>query len=334
MKIALDAMGGDYAPLETVKGAVEALKENKDIKVILVGDNDKIEKELAKYDVDRDRVIIRHTTEVIEMDEKMAPTQAVRTKKDSSMCVAIDLVKSGEAMAVVSAGNTGALMTASQLKLKRIKGVLRPAITTIMPTTKEGKYFVLLDAGANADSKPEFINQYATMGSLYAKHILNIDSPRVGLLNIGEEDSKGNELTKGAFALMKENDHINFVGNVETREMMDGSVDVLATDGFTGNVVLKTAEGTIKFIKSTLREEMMKSFLGKISGLLLKKTFDRFKKRSDSTEFGGALFMGLNGISIKAHGNSDSNAIKNAIIVANKFAENRFIDELKKEFQR
>jgi len=329
LEIALDAMGGDYAPLETVKGAIEAIGENKNIRVILVGKEELINKELLKYSYDEDRIKVQNATEVIEMDEKTSPTVAVRSKKDASMNVALEMVKKDEAMACISAGNTGALMTASQLKLKRIKGVLRPAITTVFPAN-DNKHIVLLDAGANADCKPEYLDQFATMANEYAKVLLNIEDPRIGLLNIGEEDGKGNELTKTAFYLLKENKNINFCGNIETREMTNGTVDVVVTDGFTGNIVLKTAEGTVHFMKNIIKDGVNKSLLAKIGALLMSSVFKEMKKQSDSSEYGGALFMGLNGISIKAHGNSDSKAIKNAILVGNKFAENNFIESLKK----
>jgi glycerol-3-phosphate acyltransferase PlsX len=329
LRIALDAMGGDYAPLETVKGAIEAINENKKITVILVGKEELIKKELSKYDYDKDRIEIKHASEVIEMDEKDAPTTVVRAKKDASMNVALQMIKDKEAMACISAGNTGALMTASQLKLKRIKGVLRPAITTVFPAN-DNKHIVLLDAGANADCKPEYLDQFATMANEYAKVLLEVEKPKVGLLNIGEEDGKGNELTKAAFYLLKENPNIDFYGNIETREMTNGDVDVVVTDGFTGNIVLKTAEGTAHFMKNIIKDEVNKSLIAKIGALLMSSVFKEMKKRSDSSEYGGALFMGLNGISIKAHGNSDSKAIKNAISVGNKFAENNFIEGLTK----
>ncbi len=329
MRIALDAMGGDYAPLETVKGAIEAINENKKITVILVGKEDLIKKELSKYEYDKNRIEIKHASEVIEMDEKVAPTTVVRAKKDASMNVALQMVKDGEAVACVSAGNTGALMTASQLKLKRIKGVLRPAITTVFPA-KNNHHIVLLDAGANADCKPEYLDQFATMANEYAKILLNIEKPKTGLLNIGEEDGKGNELTKAAFHLLKENTNIDFYGNIESRDMIDGDVDIVVTDGFTGNIVLKTAEGTADFMKNIIKEEIGKSLLAKVGALFMIPVFKNLKRKSSSSEYGGALFMGLNGISIKAHGNSDSKAIKNAISVGNKFAENNFIEGLTK----
>ena len=253
MKIALDAMGGDFAPIETVKGAVKALEELKEITVILVGKKEKIEQELKKYTYDKNRIEIVHAEEVIKMTDD--PITAIKLKKDSSMIKALNLVKDGLADAAVSAGNTGALISASQLRLRRIKGVLRPAITTIFPGKKRD--IVLMDVGANSDCRPEFINQFATMGSLYYEEMFDIKNPKVGLLNIGTEDGKGNELTRDSFELLKENNRVNFIGNIESRDMMDGEVDVVVTDGFTGNMVLKTAEG-VEIGRASCRERVLR----------------------------------------------------------------------------
>lgn len=325
MRIALDAMGGDKAPFETVKGAVKALEESESLHLILVGKKEIVEEELSKYKVDRDRIEIVDAREKIEMTDD--PVTAVKGKKDSSMNRTLELVKEGIADASVSAGNTGALITASQLKLKRIKGVLRPAIATMFPN-KTGK-MLMLDVGATADCKPEFLNQYAMMGSKYLEVLLGKKNPTVGLLNIGTEEGKGNEITREAYLLLKENKTINFMGNVESTEVMNGNIDVVVTDGFTGNMVLKTSEGVAKFIVSSLKEEIGKSFIYKLGALLIKPAIKHIAKKMDSSEYGGAIFLGLNGISIKAHGNSDSTGIKNAIKVANKFAEMNFIEELK-----
>ena len=293
MKIALDAMGGDKAPFETIKGAMKALEEIESLHLVLVGKKEIIEEELKKYKYDSTKIEIVDAREVIEMTDD--PVTAVKSKKDSSMNRTLELVKEGVVDASVSAGNTGALITASQLKLKRIKGVLRPAIATMFPN-KKGK-MLMLDVGATADCKPEFLNQYAIMGSTYN--------------------------------LLRENKSINFAGNVESTEVMNGKIDVVVTDGFTGNMVLKTAEGIAKFVVSSLKEEINKSFIYKLGALLLKPAMKHIMKRMDSSEYGGAMFLGLNGLSIKAHGNSDSNGIKNAIKVANKFAEMKFVEELK-----
>lgn len=332
MKIALDAMGGDYAPQEPIKGAIEAMKANPKLEVILVGDKEKIEIELNKYKYDFSKVEIVHTTEQIMMKEAEAPAMVVRKKKDSSMVVAVRLVKEGRASAVVSAGNTGALMSASQLTLGRIKGVLRPAITTVFP--KRNGVMVLMDVGANAECKAEYINQFAIMGTEFSKIILEVENPKVGLANIGEEPGKGNELTKEAFELLKENKDINFIGNVETREMIEHDVDVVVSDGFTGNIILKTAEGIAKFILSLLKEKIKSKKIYMLGAFLLKPVFMSLKSELDHSEYGGAIFLGLDGISVKAHGNSDSNAFKNALNVAHKFAERNFVEELKKVIQR
>ena len=326
MKIALDAMGGDNAPLETIKGAVAALEEVSELELVLVGKKEVIEAELSKYKYNKEKIEIVDAREIIEMTDE--PVVAVKSKKDSSMNRTLELVKDETVNASVSAGNTGALITASQLKLKRIKGVLRPAIATMFPNKKG--HMLMLDVGATADCKPEFLNQYAMMGSKYMEILLGRKNSKVGLLNIGTEEGKGNEVTREAYNLLKENKSINFVGNVESTEVMNGNIDVVVTDGFTGNMVLKTAEGIGKFILDVIKTEVSKSFIYKLGALLLMPALKVVKSKMDSSEYGGAIFLGLNGISIKAHGNSDAVAIKNAIKVAEKFAKLNFVEEMKK----
>ena len=326
MKIALDAMSGDFAPISTVKGAIEALEENEKLEIILVGKEIIIKEELKKYKYDVKRLEIKNADEIIEMTDD--PVKAVKEKKNSSMNVTIDLVKEKLAEASVSCGNTGALLTSSQLKLKRIRGVLRPAIAVLFPNKKD-KGTLFLDLGANADSKPEFLNQFAMMGSKYVEIFLNIKNPKVALLNIGEEESKGNELTRESYNLLKENKDINFIGNIESTKIMDGEVDV----GFTGNILLKTSEGIGKFIFHIVKESIMESWLSKIGALLIKGSMKKVKQKVDASEYGGAIFLGLNGLSLKAHGNSDSTAIKNALKVASKFVELNFIEELRKTME-
>ena len=330
MKIALDAMSGDFAPISTVKGAIEALEENEKLEIILVGKEIIIKEELKKYKYDVKRLEIKNADEIIEMTDD--PVKAVKEKKNSSMNVTIDLVKEKLAEASVSCGNTGALLTSSQLKLKRIRGVLRPAIAVLFPNKKD-KGTLFLDLGANADSKPEFLNQFAMMGSKYVEIFLNIKNPKVALLNIGEEESKGNELTRESYNLLKENKDINFIGNIESTKIMDGEVDVVVTDGFTGNILLKTSEGVGKFIFHIVKESIMESWLSKIGALLIKGSMKKVKQKIDASEYGGAIFLGLNGLSLKAHGNSDSTAIKNALKVASKFVELNFIEELRKTME-
>lgn len=326
MKIALDAMGGDNAPLETIKGAVAALEEVSELELVLVGKKEVIEAELSKYKYNKEKIEIVDAREIIEMTDE--PVVAVKSKKDSSMNRTLELVKDGTVNASVSAGNTGALITASQLKLKRIKGVLRPAIATMFPNKKG--HMLMLDVGATADCKPEFLNQYAMMGSKYMEILVGKKNSKVGLLNIGTEEGKGNEVTREAYNLLKENKSINFVGNVESTEVMNGNIDVVVTDGFTGNMVLKTAEGIGKFILDVIKTEVSKSFIYKLGALLLMPALKVVKSKMDSSEYGGAIFLGLNGISIKAHGNSDAVAIKNAIKIAEKFAKLNFVEEMKK----
>ena len=330
MKIALDAMSGDFAPISTVKGAIEALEENEKLEIILVGKEIIIKEELKKYKYDVKRLEIKNADDIIEMTDD--PVKAVKEKKNSSMNVTIDLVKEKLAEASVSCGNTGALLTSSQLKLKRIRGVLRPAIAVLFPNKKD-KGTLFLDLGANADSKPEFLNQFAMMGSKYVEIFLNIKNPKVALLNIGEEESKGNELTRESYNLLKENKDINFIGNIESTKIMDGEVDVVVTDGFTGNILLKTSEGIGKFIFHIVKESIMESWLSKIGALLIKGSMKKVKQKVDASEYGGAIFLGLNGLSLKAHGNSDSTAIKNALKVASKFVELNFIEELRKTME-
>ena len=330
MKIALDAMSGDFAPISTVKGAIEALEENEKLEIILVGKEIIIKEELKKYKYDVRRLEIKNADEIIEMTDD--PVKAVKEKKNSSMNVTIDLVKEKLAEASVSCGNTGALLTSSQLKLKRIRGVLRPAIAVLFPNKKD-KGTLFLDLGANADSKPEFLNQFAMMGSKYVEIFLNIKNPKVALLNIGEEESKGNELTRESYNLLKENKDINFIGNIESTKIMDGEVDVVVTDGFTGNILLKTSEGIGKFIFHIVKESIMESWLSKMGALLIKGSMKKVKQKVDASEYGGAIFLGLNGLSLKAHGNSDSTAIKNALKVASKFVELNFIEELRKTME-
>lgn len=325
MKIALDAMGGDNAPVETIKGAMMALEEIEGLELVLVGKKEIIEEELSKYSINKDKIEIVDAREIVLMTDE--PVSAIKTKKDSSMNRTLELVKEGKVDASVSAGNTGALIAASQLRLKRIKGVLRPAIATMFPNKKGN--MLMLDVGATADCKPDFLNQYAMMGSKYVELLMGKKNPTVGLLNIGTEEGKGNEITREAYELLKNNKRINFKGSIESTDMLNGDTDVVVTDGFTGNMVLKTSEGIAKFMLSSIKEEIGKSFIYKIGALLLKPALKNIVRKMDSSEYGGAIFLGLNGLSIKAHGNSDSTAIKNAIKVANRFAEMKFIDELK-----
>lgn len=307
MKIAVDAMGGDYAPREAVMGALEASRDG--IDVILVGDRGSILNELGKEQ--NNRIEIVHTTEVISMGEQ--PAVAVRRKRDSSIARSVGLVKEGTASAFVSAGSTGAVMAASLLGLGRIKGIDRPAIASVLPSQKGGT--VLLDVGANVDCKPKNLLQFGIMGYLYAEKILGIKSPRVGLLSIGEEDSKGNELTLEAFPMLREAG-INFIGNVEGRDLFSGSVNVVVCDGFVGNVVLKAGEGLAMALLRMMKEELARNWLSKMGTALALPGLKEFRRRVDYAEYGGAPLLGVNGVVIVCHGSSTALAIRNAIKVA------------------
>lgn len=323
MRISVDAMGGDNAPAAVIEGCVEALKEL-DVHITLTGPKDIVEKELQKYQYDSNKVTVVDATEVISPNEH--PVMAIRKKKNSSICVALNLVKNNECDAVISAGSTGAFLAGSLFIVGRIKGVDRPALAPIMPG-KNGS-FMVVDAGANADCKPENLLQFATMGQIYMKDVMGIDSPSVGLINIGAEEEKGNELTKSAYKLLKES-KINFIGNVEPRDVAAGDVEVLVCDGFVGNTVLKMYEGVASNIFEILKNEMMSSFRTKMGALILKPMFKRFKKKFDYKEVGGAPFLGVNGICIKAHGSSDARAIKNAVKQTVLLHEKNVIEKIK-----
>ncbi|WP_163101464.1 phosphate acyltransferase PlsX [Peribacillus alkalitolerans] len=305
MKLTIDAMGGDFAPKSPVEGAMKAVKEFPDVEVILVGN----EKEINKYLTDTTRISILHTEETILGTDE--PVRAVRRKKDASMVLAARQVAEGSADACISAGNTGALMAAGLFVVGRIDGIERPALAPTLPTLSGGG-FVLLDVGANADARPEHLLQFAIMGSIYAEKVRGLEKPRVGLLNIGSEDKKGNELTKAAFDLLKEAP-IHFIGNVESRDLLNGVADVVVTDGFTGNMVLKTIEGTAMSVFKMVKESMTSSFINKLAAAVLKPELMKIKTKMDYSEYGGAGLFGLKAPVIKAHGSSDANAIFNAI---------------------
>ncbi len=324
MKIAVDGMGGDYSPHAVVKGCVEALKIYKGINIILTGPEDLIIKELSKYEYNNEQITILDAKEIITNNEH--PVMAIRRKKDSSLYKALELVKNKEADAIISAGSTGAFLAGATFVIGRIKGINRPALAPIMPG-KKGP-FMVIDCGANAECKPLNLVQFALMGQTYFQSILKINNPTVGLINIGAEEEKGNELTKETYKLLKDAS-LNFVGNVEPREIPEGDVNILVCDGFIGNTVLKMYEGVASTIFSTLKEEIMSSFRTKLGGVLLKPVFDKFKKDFDYKEYGGAAFLGVDGICIKAHGNSDSKAFKNAISQAVNFYNNDIIEKIK-----
>jgi glycerol-3-phosphate acyltransferase PlsX len=314
IKIAVDAMGGDFAPQSVVAGAVQAAKEY-GVGVILVGIRETVEAELKKHGASSLPIEIRNASQVVDMLD--SPSTVFRRKKDSSIRIANDLVKSGEAVAVISAGHTGAAMATSLFLLGKVEGVERPAIATVMPTVTGA--CVVLDVGANVDCKPSHLLQFGIMGEVFAKHLLKNPNPRVGLLSIGEEETKGNELTKEAFKLLTET-NLNFIGNVEGRDIMMGKADVIVCDGFIGNVVLKTSEAVAEAINCLLRENVGDNLLRKAGYLLMRPAFRALKHKLDYAEYGGAPLLGINGISIISHGRSSARAIKNAIRVAREFA--------------
>lgn len=328
MKIALDAMGGDYGPAVTVEGAVETLTEEEDLEIILVGDEEILKRELATKRYPSSRLHIRHASQVVGMDE--AALSAIRRKKDSSIRKAVELVKMGEAEGAVSAGHSGVAMAVSVFVLGVSKNVDRPAIATIMPTLK--KPFVLIDAGANVDCTPQNLLQFALMGNAYCKTMFNISSPRIALLSIGEEDTKGNILTKEAFKLIK-NTSLNFIGNIEGKDIFVGDADVVVCDGFIGNIVLKTSEGLAEVIIRMLRREISEISTGRIGYLFLKPALKNFKKKTDYAEYGGAPLLGINGTCIISHGRSSAKAIKNAIKVAAEFARKRVYEVIDEDIE-
>ena len=319
VKIAVDMMGGDDAPgivLDAVKKAVEDFK---DLEIILFGDE-------SQYNLSHERIEFRHCTEKIEMEDE--PVRAIKRRKDSSMVKMAEAVKSGEADGCVSAGNTGALMSAGLFIVGRIKGVARPALVVTLPTT-DGKGFVFLDVGANADAKAEHLLQYAQLGNIYAQKIRGIQNPSVSLLNIGTEAAKGNSLTKKAYDLFEKNQSFNFTGNIEAKTLMDGNVDVVVTDGYTGNMVLKNLEGTAKSIGKMLKETIMSSFKNKLAGAVLKKDLETFAKKMDYSEYGGSVLLGLDGTVVKAHGSSNAKAFYSAIRQAKIAGEENIVQIMK-----
>lgn len=330
MKIAVDAMGGDYAPEEVVLGAIDAVKSYS-LDVVLVGDTNRIEEVLTKYGAkDNPKLSIVHASQVIDMGEH--PAQAIRKKKDASIVVATSLVKDGTCDAVVAPGSTGAAVTAALLGLGRIKGIERPCIATPIPS-KHG-ITVLLDSGANSNSKPKHLVEGAIMGSHYAKYILGVEKPTVGLLNIGEEASKGNELSQATYPLLEKLKTISFYGNVEGRDIPKGTVDVVVCDGFVGNVILKFGEGMAMFIIRLVKDTIKNSgFIAKLGALAVYPALRTLKKRLDFTEYGGAPLLGVDGSFIICHGSSKAKAIKNAIRVAGELAQQDVVGHIRKSIE-
>jgi len=330
MKIALDAMGGDFGPSHLVPGAVMALREYPHIsKLFLVGDTAQIEAELKKQNCNNGKIDIVHATQVVDMSDRAV--EAVRRKKDSSISRAVDLVKRDKADAVVSAGHTGAAVAASAIKLRTLPGIDRPGIAAVLPTEKN--VFVLIDAGANIDARPEHLVQYAFMGTVYSRHVLGYKSPKVGLISLGEEDVKGNEMTKEVFKMLKRSS-LNFVGNIEGRHLFEDPVEVVVCDGFVGNVILKTCESISVAIFAWLKHELARTPMRKLGALLARKSFRSIRDKTNYEYYGGSPLLGVDGICIIAHGASTPLAVKNALRVATESIEQQVNPHIVEEIRR
>jgi glycerol-3-phosphate acyltransferase PlsX len=330
MKIALDAMGGDFGPPNIVHGAVMALKEYRHIqKLFLVGDTTRIETELKKHRCNDRRIEIVHATQVVEMSD--GAVDAVRRKKDSSVSRAVDLVKQGQATAIVSAGHTGAAVAATTIKLRTLPGVDRPGIAAVIPS--ETNIFVLIDAGANSDPRADHLMEYAIMGSVYSRHVLGYEKPAVGLMSIGDEDVKGSDLTKEVFKMLKQSG-LNFRGNIEGHDLFADPVEVVVCDGFVGNVILKTCESIADAIFKWLKHELMKNKTRMAGAYLARNAFRTIKKKVNYEEYGGMPLLGVNGICIIAHGASTPLAIKNALRVATESIEQQVNPHIVEEIRR
>ena len=323
--IALDAMGGDYAPEQTVKGAVEAVNSSDEIRVILVGKQDMIAKELEKYKYAKEDIEVVHASEIIDMGD--VPTVAIKDKKDSSLVVAMRLVREGKADALVSAGSTGAVLVGGQLVVGRLKGIKRPPLAPFIPTTKG--FSLLIDCGANVDARPEHLVQFAQMGSIYYENVMGKKNPTVALLNIGTEEEKGNQLVKDTKPWMKECKNINYIGSVEARELVSGAADVIVCEAFVGNVVLKFFEGLALTLFGSLKEGLMSSTRTKLGALLVKPALKGLKNQFDTSSQGGAPLLGLKGLVVKAHGNSSSKEIEIALKQCISFKKQKINEKIK-----
>ena len=330
MRVAVDAFGSDNAPFPEIEGAVLAIKEDLCSEVILVGDEAVITRELGKYYYPSSRISVVHAAQRIEMGD--SASSAVRSKKDSSLVKTVELHQQSKADVAVSAGNTGAVMAASLLVYGRIKNVLRPAIAVVFPT--QIGHEILLDMGANVDCSAENLLQFAKLGSLYFQYFFHETKPRVSLLNIGEESAKGNATTKAAYQLLQEAKDLNFTGNIEGKDIIRGITDVIVCDGFVGNIVLKTVEGVGFSMFEILKGQINKDWIAKFGAMLSYPVYTYLKKKLDHTEYGGALLVGLNGISVVSHGRSNAKAMKNAIRFADRIATSGFVNHAKDYFER
>ncbi|MDR2022430.1 MAG: phosphate acyltransferase PlsX [Hungatella sp.] len=330
IKVAVDAMGGDYAPVEMVAGAVEAVNANKEIQVLLVGQEHIVSEELRKHTYQKDQIQIVNASEVIETDEP--PVNAIRKKKDSSIVVGMNLVKQKEADAFVSAGSSGAILVGGQVIVGRIKGVERPPLAPLIPTEKGVS--LLIDCGANVDARPSHLVQFARMGSLYMEHVVGVKNPRVAIVNIGAEEEKGNALVKETFPLLKECKDIHFTGSIEAREIPHGGADVIICEAFVGNVILKLYEGVGATLINKVKRGMMGSLRSKIGALLVKPALKESLKSFDVSEHGGAPLLGLNGLVVKTHGNSKAVEVKNSILQCVTFKEQGINDKIRESLKK
>ncbi|MEL6222881.1 MAG: phosphate acyltransferase PlsX [Cyanobacteria bacterium J06627_8] len=330
-RIAIDAMGGDHAPEEIVAGAVRA-HEELDIDVLLVGDPDQIKDSLDRHHQKTSSLEIVPATDIIEMHEE--PLTSIRKKPNASINVAMDLVKKGRADAVVSAGHSGAAMASALLRLGRLKGIDRPAIGAVLPTMVAGKSVLILDVGANVDCRPKFLNQFAIMGDIYSRSVMGVSEPKVGLLNIGEEPSKGNDLALRAHEMLAKNPRISFIGNAEGRDVLSGDFDVVVCDGFVGNVLLKFAEAIGDVLLQILREELPKGVRGKLGVGMLKPNLRQIAQRIDHAEHGGGLLLGVAGVCIISHGSSQAPSVFNAIRLAKEAVDHRVLDQIQSQYRK
>lgn len=324
-RVAVDAMGGDNAPGEIVKGAVRAVKSRKDIQVILIGQQDKIEKELKNYSYPEEQIQVVHASQVIETAEP--PVTAIRSKKDSSIVVGMNMVKRQEADAFVSAGSSGAVLVGGQVIVGRLKGIERPPLASLIPT-KTG-VTLLLDCGANVDARSSHLVQFAKMGSIYMENVVGVKNPKVGIVNIGAEEEKGNALVKETFPLLKACEHLNFIGSVEARDIPAGGCDVVVCEAFAGNIVLKMYEGVAATLMSVIKKGLMMNLRSKIGAFLVKPALKQTLKTFDATKYGGAPLLGLKGLVVKTHGSSKSGEIKNSIIQCVQFKEQKINEKIK-----
>lgn len=329
-KIVLDAMGGDHAPTEIIKGAVDAVNKREDIELILIGKEDIINQELAGYTYNKAQIRIVNTSEVIEMAEP--PVMAIRKKKDSSIVVGLKMVKNGEADAFVSAGSSGAVLAGGQLLVGRVKGVERPPLAPLIPTEKG--FSLLIDCGANVDARASHLVQFAKMGSIYMENVMGVKNPKVAIVNIGAEEEKGNALVKETFPLLKACEDINFVGSIEARDIPYGQADVIVCEAFVGNVILKLYEGVGGVMVSTIKKGLMTSIRSKIGALLIKPALKQTMKSFDSSEYGGAPLLGLNGLVVKTHGSSKAKEVCNSILQCVTFKEQGINDRIRECFQK